>query len=104
MDPRTGDLIPTDELAKLRESDPVKAERYSVELTGPEHEVRSIAQAVKDAVTAEDIAKADSPTTKMLLAMAATGKRVYEGTVAPATIARRRAKNKASRRARRANR
>lgn len=54
--------------------------------------------------TPEDIAKADSPSTKMALALAATGKHTYEGTVAPATIARRRAKNKAARKARRATR
>ena len=54
--------------------------------------------------TAEDIAKATSPSTKMALALAVTGKRVYEGTVPAATIARRRAKNKAARKARRATR
>jgi hypothetical protein len=63
---------------------------------------RSIRQAITDSVGAEDIQKADSPSTKMALALAATGKRVYEGTAAPHVIARRRAKNKAARKARRA--
>lgn len=55
-------------------------------------------------VDADDIAKASSPSTKMALALAATGRRVYEGTVPAATVAQRRAKNKAARKARRANR
>ena len=55
-------------------------------------------------VTPDDIAKANSPSTKMALALAATGKRVYEGTVPGAVKAKRRAKNKAARRARRAAR
>lgn len=54
--------------------------------------------------SAEDIAKATGPGTKMLLAMAATGRHIYEGTVSPAAIASRRAKNKAARAARRAHR
>jgi hypothetical protein len=60
--------------------------------------------AITDAVGVEDIAKASSPSTKMALALAATGKRVYEGTVPAAVVARRRAKNKAARKARRAAR
>lgn len=55
-------------------------------------------------VTPDDIAKATSPSTKMALALAATGRKVYEGTVDPAVVARRRAKNKAARKARRAHR
>lgn len=65
---------------------------------------RSIKQAVADVVGADDIAKASSPSTKMALALAATGKKVYEGTVSTSTIATRRRKNKAARMARRANR
>jgi hypothetical protein len=65
---------------------------------------RSIRQAVTDSVGAEDIAKAESPSTKMALALAATGRKVYEGTVPDSVIARRRAKNKAARAARRSNR
>lgn len=60
--------------------------------------------AISEAVGPDDIAKADSPSTKMALALAATGKRVYEGTVPAAVVARRRAKNKAARLARRAAR
>lgn len=48
-----------------------------------------------------DIAKASSPSTKMALALAATGRKVYEGTVPAAVIARRRAANKRARKARR---
>lgn len=65
---------------------------------------RSINQAVSDAVGPEDIAKASSPSTKMALALALTGRRIYEGTVPAAVVARRRAKNKAARRAQRAAR
>ena len=45
-----------------------------------------------------------SPATKMLSALAATRKHVYEGTVPAAVKARRRAAHKAPRRARRAAR
>lgn len=65
---------------------------------------RSIHQAVTDSVGAEDISKATSPSTKMALALAATGKHVYAGTVAKATILNRRRKNKAARLARRSAR
>lgn len=65
---------------------------------------RTIHEAVTDSVGADDIAKADSPSTKMALALAATGKKVYEGTVSKAVIGRRRAKNKAARKARRSAR
>ena len=51
-------------------------------------------------VTPDDVARAESPSTKMALALAATGRRVYEGPVPAATIAKRRAKNKAARKAR----
>lgn len=54
--------------------------------------------------TPDDIQKATSPSTKMALALAATGKHVYEGTVSGVVKAKRRAKNKAARRARRAAR
>lgn len=65
---------------------------------------RSIQEAVADSVGAEDIAKATSPSTKMALALAATGKKVYENTVPKSVIAVRRRKNKAARLARRAAR
>ncbi|MCW2785199.1 MAG: hypothetical protein JWP74_1716 [Marmoricola sp.] len=65
---------------------------------------RTIHQAVTDSVGAEDIAKATSPSTKMALALAATGKHVYAGTVAKAVIVARRRKNKAARLARQAAR
>jgi hypothetical protein len=65
---------------------------------------RSIRQAITDEVGAEDIAKADSPSTKMALALAATGRKVYEGTVPARVVAKRRAKSKAARKARRAAR
>ncbi|WP_228941807.1 hypothetical protein [Nocardioides sp. Leaf374] len=55
-------------------------------------------------VTPDDVAQATSPSTKMLLAITATGRHLYEGTVAPATIARRRAANRRARAARRAAR
>ena len=55
-------------------------------------------------INPDDIAKATSPSTKMALALAATGRRVYEGTVPAVTVAKRRAKNKAARVARRAGR
>lgn len=65
---------------------------------------RTIRQAVTDVVGADDIAKATSPSTKMALALAATGRRVYEGTVPASVVARRRAKNRRARVARRAAR
>lgn len=55
-------------------------------------------------VAPDDIAKATSPSTKMLLALAATGRRVYEGTVPGAVKAKRREQNRAARRARAAHR
>lgn len=55
-------------------------------------------------IAPDDIAKATSPSTKMALALAATGKHVYEGTVPAAVKTERRRKNKAARRARRAGR
>lgn len=60
--------------------------------------------AITEAVGPDDIAKASSPSTKMALALAATGKQVYEGTVPAAVVARRRAANKRARIARRAGR
>jgi hypothetical protein len=66
--------------------------------------MRNIRTAITEAVGPDDIAKANSPATKMALALAATGKRVYEGTVPAATVAKRRAKNKAARKARRVTR
>lgn len=65
---------------------------------------RSVSEAIADAVGPEDIAKAESPSTKMLLAMAATGKHIYGGTVPAAVVARRRARNKRARAARKAAR
>lgn len=52
----------------------------------------------------EDIAKAESPSTKMLLALAATGKHVYAGTIFGAEKATRRKKGKAQRAARKVHR
>ena len=57
-----------------------------------------------EVVTASDIRQAQSPSTKMLLAISATGRSFYEGTVSQAVIQRRRAKNRAARQARRAAR
>ena len=45
-----------------------------------------------------------SPSTKMLLCMAAKGQRIYEGTVPPHVVARRRRRNRAARAARRVHR
>lgn len=59
---------------------------------------------LSDNVTPLDVSKAESPSTKMLLALAATGKHIYEGTVSPAVVAVRRHRNKAARAARRINR
>lgn len=53
-------------------------------------------------VTEDDLALSDS--TKMLLALSRTKRHFYEGTVPAATVARRRAKNRAARRARRVHR
>lgn len=66
--------------------------------------MRTVHEAVTEAIGPEEIAKAESPSTKMALALAATGKRVYEGTVPAQVVARRRRKNKAARKARRAAR
>lgn len=66
--------------------------------------MRTLSQAITDAVGADDVAKASSTDTQMLLALAATGKHVYEGTVPAAVIARRRAANRQARIARRAAR
>lgn len=52
-------------------------------------------------VTPDDIAKASSPSTQMLLAMGATGRKVYEGTVPAAVVAKRRAKNSGALKAKR---
>jgi hypothetical protein len=46
-------------------------------------------------------AEANRPTTQMLLAISATGKHLYQGTVPAHVKARRRAANKVARRARR---
>jgi len=54
-------------------------------------------------VTPEDVDRVAQPT-RMLLAIAATGKHMYEGTAPPAVKARRRAANKAARKARRVTR
>lgn len=55
-------------------------------------------------VTPLDISKAESPSTKMLLAMSALGKPIYEGTVPAAVKATRRRRNRAARAARKAAR
>ena len=64
----------------------------------------SIQQAITETIGPDEIAKAESPSTKMALALAATGKRVYEGTVPAAVKARRRAANKRAKAARKAAR
>lgn len=55
-------------------------------------------------ITPEEIRHANRPSTQMALALAAKGGHTYEGTVDPAVKARRRAKNRAARKARRAAR
>lgn len=65
---------------------------------------RTVHAAVAETVGPEDIARASSPGTQMLLALAATGKHVYQGTVPKAVIERRRAANRRARLARRAGR
>lgn len=66
--------------------------------------MRSISQAITDTVGAEDVAKASSPATQMLLSLAATGKHVYEGTVPHAVKLHRRPANRRARAARRTHR
>lgn len=54
---------------------------------------------------AEPLAPQQSPYgVTMLLALNRTGKHIYEGTVDPVTVAKRRAANKVARRSRRINR
>lgn len=60
--------------------------------------------AIAPSVTALDISEAESDSTRMLLALAATGKHNYAGTVPPAVKATRRRRNRAARIARRARR
>lgn len=55
-------------------------------------------------IDADEIAHANRPSTKMLLAMGRLGKPIYEGTVDPVVKHRRRATNKRARIARRASR
>lgn len=55
-------------------------------------------------VTPEEIANANRPSTQMLLALTATRRHVYGGTVPAAVKAARRRRNKAARAARRAAR
>jgi hypothetical protein len=50
------------------------------------------------------VAEGNRPTTQMLLAISATGKHLYQGTVPAHVKARRRRQNKAARLARRAGR
>lgn len=64
--------------------------------------LRSIGDAIRAAVSPAELAKASSPSTQMAIAL--NSKRTYEGTVAKAVVARRRAKNKRARIARRAAR
>lgn len=63
---------------------------------------RSIRQAITDALGKDDLDKASSPSTQMSIALGT--RPVYAGTVAKATIARRRAANKRARIARRVHR
>lgn len=55
-------------------------------------------------VTPADVREAKRASTKMLLAISATGKHLYQGTVPAHVKARRRAANKVARKARRAAR
>lgn len=55
-------------------------------------------------ISPDDIAHANRPSTQMLLAIGATGKHLYGGTVDPVTVAARRRRNKAARAARRVHR
>jgi hypothetical protein len=64
----------------------------------------SLRTAITETVGREDIARAESPSTKMALALARKPGHTYEGTVPRAVIDRRRAKGKAARIARRAAR
>lgn len=68
------------------------------------HQRRSISQALKDTFGDHVFDKAQSPSTKMAVALNAKSGTTYAGTVSKATVARRRAKNKAARIARRAHR
>lgn len=63
---------------------------------------RSIRDAITDALGRDALDKASSPSTQMSVALGA--KPVYAGTVAKATVARRRAANKRARVARRVHR
>jgi len=63
---------------------------------------RSISDAIKEAVGRDAYDKVSSPSTQMSLALGQ--KPVYAGTVAKATIAKRRAHNKRARAARRVHR
>lgn len=63
---------------------------------------RSVAQAIKDAIGRDAYDKVTSPSTQMSLALGQ--KPVYAGTVAKATVLRRRAANKRARAARRVHR
>lgn len=65
---------------------------------------RGISEAIKDALGGNAFDKAQSPSTKMAVALNAKNGTTYAGTVAQATIARRRAANKRARIARRAAR
>lgn len=57
-----------------------------------------------ETITAEDVRKATSPSTKMALALARTPGHTYEGTVPKAERDRRHAKAKAARKARKLHR
>lgn len=76
-----------------------RAQQAAVELPKPR---RSVRDAITDALGRDALDKASSPSTQMSVALGA--KPVYAGTVAKATIARRRAANKRARVARRVHR
>jgi hypothetical protein len=59
---------------------------------------------LKAGVEPLDLSGLETTGTKMLLALTALGKHVYEGTVSPAEKDRRRRQNKSARQARRAHR
>lgn len=80
----------------------MKARRRPAAPAEPPKERRSIRDALTDVLGKDAFDKASSPSTQMSIALG--GKPVYAGTVAKATIAKRRAANKRARIARRVHR
>lgn len=67
-------------------------------------QVRSLTTPSPARISVADYDPGLSPSTKMLLAISATGKHLYQGTVDPEVVRRRRAANKRARHARRVSR